>query len=106
IDYDAYDDIWTGIGFFLVLFPVFVIPIFWTAYLVTNHMVVSINLLFIVLFGILLVSIPILFIIMVSLQCKTLDKMVDTILIIFLVIGFYAPNFLQTLLILLMWPIN
>ena len=37
---DAYDDfdddIWVGIGFFLLFFPVFVIPIFWIVYLVTK----------------------------------------------------------------------
>jgi len=105
---DANDDdgIWAYIGIFLTLFPVLVIPIFWITYLVTNHMVASINLLFIVLFGILLALIPILFIIIGTLANTSLDKIADTILIIFFIIGFYTPNILQTLLILLMWPIN
>ena len=33
-------------------------------------------------------------------------KIFDTIGIIFYIICFYVPNILQTLLILLMWPIN
>src|SRR5204863_8248015 len=58
---DGYD-IYIGIFFFLVFFPVFVIPIFWITYLVTNHVVVSINLLFIILFGILL-ALPLTFLV-------------------------------------------
>ena len=95
---------WLGIFFFLIFFPVLVIPIFWITYLVTNHMVASINLLFIVLFGILLVLISILLII--TFDCVKDSKITDTIGVIIYVTCFYAPNFLQTLLILLTWPIN
>ena len=101
---DAYTGngrIWGGILLFLTCFPVLVIPIFWITYLVTNHMVVSINLLFIVLFGILLAFLPILIICLIK-----NDKMYFTIGIILMVICFYTPNILQTLLILLLWPIN
>ena len=100
---DANDDdgIWAYIGIFLTLFPVLVIPIFWITYLVTNHMTVSINVLFIVLFGILLA----LAFSIIIFGC-IMRALTDTIYIILIVVCFYAPNILQTLLILLMWPIN
>jgi hypothetical protein len=101
------NDIHFGIFTFLILFPVFVIPIFWIAYLATNHMVVSINLLFIILFGILLALIPTFVIMACCVGCNVINgKIFDTIGIIFYIICFYVPNILQTLLILLMWPIN
>jgi len=98
------DNISAGIFLFLILFPVFVIPIFWITYLVTNHMVVSINLLFIILFGILLALIP-LYILLCVMDGNIFDKIFGILYATF----FYAPNILnilQTLLILLMWPIN
>src|SRR5436190_10071745 len=42
LDGDNNGYIWGSIVIFLIFFPVFVIPIFWITYLVTNHMVVSI----------------------------------------------------------------
>ena len=105
---DGYD-IYIGIFFFLVFFPVFVIPIFWITYLVTNHMVVSINLLFIILFAILLALIPTWCIVACCVRCGVInynDTIFDTIATILYATSFYAPNILQTLLILLTWPIN
>src|SRR6185436_6885087 len=92
-----------GICLFLILFPVFVIPIFWITYLVTNHVIVSINLLFIIL---LLALIPIFLIVG---YVAEYGDIFDKIFVILSAICFYAPsivNILQTLLILLMWPIN
>jgi len=103
IGVDDDNGIWMSTIIFLILFPVFVIPIFWITYLVTNHMVASTNLLFIILFGTLL-AFTLMFLILVC--CKGWKRIPDTILVIFLVICFYTPNILQTLLILLMWPIN
>ena len=103
-DYDDLENTWKGIIMFLVFSPVLVIPIFWIAYLATNHTIPSMNLLFIILFVNLLALIPILFIIAAALADN--NKMDYTISVILLVSGFYGPNFLQTLLILLMRPIN
>ena len=64
-------------------------------------MVASINLLFIVWFGSLLA---------LAFSCimagYIMKALTNALLIIPIVICFYAPTLLQTLLILLMWPIN
>src|SRR6185503_14171803 len=60
--------------------------------------------------GILLAIIPILLIILCCMKCMGIDvingdKITGPIIII-TAVCFYTPNLLQTLLILLMWPIN
>src|SRR6185503_2258659 len=88
--------IWNSIFSFLILFPVFIIPIFWVTYLVANHIVVSTNLLFIILFGTLLALALILSILVFC--CANIDnKIFDTIIIILYATCFYPPNILQTL---------
>src|SRR5207244_8775060 len=95
---------------FLVFFPVIVIPVFWIIYITTiTHIFDSISILFITLFGILLISTLIFFILWI--YRKKNDGFDGNIYIDYFGIThiasmFYAPNILQTLLIVLYWPIN
>ncbi|RIA94042.1 hypothetical protein C1645_873685 [Glomus cerebriforme] len=86
---------------FLIIFPVIVIPAFWIVNITTRHDFGSINMMFLILFGFLLVSI-ILFIIHIFIVKMNNDKLNSVLAVTF----FYAPNILQTLLIILNWPIN
>ncbi|RIA86609.1 hypothetical protein C1645_855872 [Glomus cerebriforme] len=84
---------------FLILFPVIVIPAFWIINITTRHTFDSINMMFLIIFGFLLVSLILYFVIgLFYINLKIASA--------FLIIFFYAPNILQTLLIALYWPIN
>jgi len=95
--------------YFLLLFPVIVIPIFWIIYITITHVFDSISILFIILFGILLISTLIWFIIWIYVRKGDSVSDYDYLEYILAVLGalmFYTPNILQTLLIVLYWPIN
>lgn len=81
---------------FLISFPAFVIPIFWIIIITSRHVLDSIYIAFLILFGICLIALMLAFIPC----CK--KKLLYEICII----CFYVPNILQTLLIALIWPIN
>jgi len=91
---------------FLTFFPVIVIPVFWIIYITTITRVFdSITILFITLFGILLISAPIFLII--KIYWRNNDNIyLGYIEIILITLIFYAPNILQTVLIVLYWPIS
>lgn len=90
--------------YFLLFFPVIVIPIFWMIILTRQHAFDSISIIFLTLFGICLFT----FILLVFfLFIKVVDgKIGNKIIYTCCIICFYAPNFLQTLLVILNWPIN
>src|SRR6266511_4818910 len=111
---DVYDDILTDDGHllyhiplgFLIGFPVIVIPVFWIIYITTiTHVFDSISILFITLFGILLISVLICFILWFYLEKRKWDYdynvYLEYITLALMVLMFYAPNILQTLLIVL-----
>src|SRR5439155_26211721 len=95
---------------FLVFFPVIVIPIFWIIYITTiTHIFDSISILFIILFGILLVSVHIfiiLFIYMINNGGGNIYNYLHYNCATLAALAFYAPHILQTLLIILYRPIN
>ncbi|PKK56337.1 hypothetical protein RhiirC2_800239 [Rhizophagus irregularis] len=91
--------------FFLIFFPVLVIPIFWIIIITHKHTLDSISIIFITLFGICLVVFMIAIITYLIREVRGLYE-VDKILYSLFIICFYAPNILQTLLIALRWPIN
>ncbi|RIA86608.1 hypothetical protein C1645_855871 [Glomus cerebriforme] len=84
---------------FLVAFPDIAIPTFWIVNITTRHTFDSINMMFLILFVFLLVSLISFFIINLFYINYKLAS-------VFVVIYFYAPNIIQTLLIILNWPIN
>jgi hypothetical protein len=109
---DAYDDddeSYYLSFYFLVIFPVIVIPIFWIIILTHKHAFDSISIIFLILFGICLVSFMLL-IMLTVVTCndiyKQYESVVDNSIVVVGMICFYAPNILQTLLIALSWPIN
>jgi hypothetical protein len=97
------------IFYFLMTFPVVVIPIFWIIIITTRHVYSPIFIIFLTLFGICLVS-------LISNKIGTkyeaffmriLGIMVyRKMAYINYIMCFYVPNILQTLLIVLSWPIN
>ncbi|CAB5211743.1 hypothetical protein RhiirA5_429989 [Rhizophagus irregularis] len=100
---DDDDIIFISIFFFLIIFPVLVIPIFWIIIITHKHTFDSISIIFLISFGICLVSLMSFIIIMIIYSSST-EK--DFIIYVLVIICFYVPNILQTLLITLFWPIN
>lgn len=89
---------------FLIFFPVIVIPIFWTIYITIQHNFDLINTCFLILFGLILISI--LFILLIYAFKNYVKHQKRRWVHIFAIFWFYSPNTLQTLLIMLKWPIN
>ncbi|GES92323.1 hypothetical protein GLOIN_2v1667018 [Rhizophagus clarus] len=89
------------IFFFLIFFPVIVIPVFWIIIIITEHVFDLISIIFLTLFGLCLVSF-----IVVALYMVDVMDMAYLPRILLIIIFFYVPNILQTLLITLNWPIN
>ncbi|CAG8749975.1 3659_t:CDS:1, partial [Dentiscutata erythropus] len=100
------------IFWFLVFFPVIVIPAFWISVIINERPLDSINLTFLILFGLLLVSAILILILLICYIYDLLDLFaliflyIPNFLEIFFSISFYTPNILQTFFILLKWPIN
>jgi len=98
---------------FLMSFPVIVIPIFWIVYIRITHSFDPIGILFITLFGILLILAPVYFIVRWFYVNKygydnddNNNVYMGYIHAALMALMFYTPNILQTLLIVLYWPIN
>ncbi|RHZ79214.1 hypothetical protein Glove_151g60 [Diversispora epigaea] len=89
---------------FLVLFPVSAIPLFWIIY-INNIYHDPINILFLALFEILL-ALSIFVVVRAGLFCCIGDDDVGILFTALAILLFYVPNILQTLLIVLKWPIN
>ncbi|CAB4415739.1 unnamed protein product [Rhizophagus irregularis] len=108
INYDDDDDDdvnnFMSIFFFLIIFPVLVIPIFWIIIITHKHTFDSISIIFLILFGICLVSFVLITIIFITMKSDNVVKW--RIVYVLIIICFYVPNILQTLLITLFWPIN
>jgi hypothetical protein len=85
--------------FFLIFFPVIVIPIFWTVIITTRHAFDQINIVLLVLLAILLVC-------SIFSLCLVGAEKTERIGVFTLIMLFYAPNIIQTLLIVINWPIN
>ncbi|CAG8672776.1 18232_t:CDS:1 [Rhizophagus irregularis] len=100
---DYNDDLFLSIILFLIIFPVLVIPIFWIIIITHKHTFDSIPIIFLILFGICLVSFVL---IIITLITQDLKDMTRRIIYTLFIICFYVPNILQTLLITLFWPIN
>jgi hypothetical protein len=94
--------------FFLTFFSVIVIPIFWITIIATRHVFDLISIIFLVLFGICLISSTLTIIVISSylLSFFQNEDMVFDMCHILFIICFYIPNILQTLFIVLSWPIN
>ncbi|GBB83349.1 hypothetical protein RclHR1_10080002 [Rhizophagus clarus] len=86
--------------YFLIFFPVIVIPTFWIVIIVTRHIYDAISIIFLTLFGICLASFVILYFI------EEVFMSAIKISVPLSIICFYVPNILQTILITLNWPIN
>ncbi|CAB4415740.1 unnamed protein product [Rhizophagus irregularis] len=109
-DHDDDDDvdlnIFASIIFFLILFPVLVIPIFWIIIIAHSHTIDLTSIIFLTLFGICLISFISIFIYALLFSGYFKEEIGDKIFYILYIICFYVPNILQTLLITLFWPIN
>ncbi|CAB5377322.1 unnamed protein product [Rhizophagus irregularis] len=103
IDHDDGDfNIFLSTSFFLISFPVLVIPIFWIIIIIHKHTFDSISIIFFILFGICLVS----FVSIIIAITVEGNVVIWRIIYTLSIICFYVPNILQTLLITLFWPIN
>ncbi|CAB5215425.1 hypothetical protein RhiirA5_494599 [Rhizophagus irregularis] len=94
---------------FLILFPVMAIPIFWMIIIVRKATFDSTSIIFLTLFGICLVFVILIIIMKVKynyFEGIIGEKKMFKIIYAFIIICFYVPNILQTLLIALSWPIN
>ena len=91
-----------------MFFPVIVIPVFWIVYITTNHDFDTISIVFVTLYPTLTFSILIYLTTMYFSHPYEYgsNRVMDFLGAITLIPFFYAPNFLQTLLIVLKWPIN
>ncbi|PKC55580.1 hypothetical protein RhiirA1_475366 [Rhizophagus irregularis] len=90
----------------LVFVPVIAIPIFWITFITTSHFYL-INMIFLVLFVICLVSfMSIIIVFVIEVQPMEGGVVMHNMQYILFLICFYAPNILQTLLITLIYPIN
>ncbi|CAB4489782.1 unnamed protein product [Rhizophagus irregularis] len=106
-DYNYEETFFGSIFFFLTLFPVLVIPIFWIITITHKHIFNSISIIFLILFGICLVSFVLFIIVIIIEDMGGMTQMVAwRIYYVLSIICFYFPNILQTLLITLFWPIN
>jgi hypothetical protein len=91
----------------LVFVPVIAIPTFWIVIITTSHVFNSISIIFLTLFGICLVSfMSIIIVFVVEIQTMEGGAVMYNIHYVLFLICFYVPNILQTLLIILIWPIN
>ncbi|CAB5127232.1 unnamed protein product [Rhizophagus irregularis] len=90
---------------FMIFFPVIVIPIFWIITITHKLSINSIFVIFIILFGICLISL--MSIIIVKVLSDRFERiMLYRIYYVLFITCFYSPNIFQTLLITLIWPIN
>jgi hypothetical protein len=103
-EFDFYFSLY--ISFFMIFFPVIIIPIFWMMIIInTKYVFDTISIIFLTLFGTCLASSLIFAILLVMeywMSAFILDKLWGPVAII----CFYVPNVLQILLITLNWPIN
>ncbi|CAB4434156.1 unnamed protein product [Rhizophagus irregularis] len=88
---------------FLIFFPVIVIPVFWVVYITKNSGYDSTSILFLTLFGMTLV-LAFFSLAVFLIRSGNLDP--NAFIVILMLLAFYVPNILQTLLIMLKWPIN
>jgi hypothetical protein len=95
--------------FFLIFFPVIVIPIFWIIIIAHKDTFDSRSIIFLTLFGICLFF----FILIMIMKSRYNyfegiigERKMFKIYCAFIIVCFYVPNILQTLLIALRWPIN
>ncbi|CAB4415751.1 unnamed protein product [Rhizophagus irregularis] len=102
---DVDSNLFIYIVLFLVLFPVLVIPIFWTIIIAYSHTINSTSIIILTLFGICLISFMLILILSI-IDCVKDFEMLNKLNYILSIICFYVPNILQTLLIALSWPIN
>src|SRR5581483_229700 len=79
---------------FLIFFPVIVIPIFWTIYITIQHNFDLIDISFIILFGLILISV-LLTLLILTFQ-KHENHQERRWVYIFAITWFYSPNTLQT----------
>ncbi|RGB39614.1 hypothetical protein C1646_754246 [Rhizophagus diaphanus] len=110
VDFEKYK-IFSTITLFLIFFSTIITPVFWifSIYNSRNTIGIPLTIVFIILFGICLVTFILVVIISVLSHYfqKVNEKMnVDKIFFTLCIICFYVPNILQTLLILTKWPVN